>query len=400
LSVIQLNAIKSRLQQDQAKLPPGPTQAASPNTLVGDVLTSAIWNWFAAAEANGLISKNSANMLEVSGLSYGLYHAATSASYSWGILRKVTFPGVNIDIGHVRQMTWAKDGDANQWIAYNRFRGQHMSALEYANPEQSFIDTTKCNIPAATKQDLALPPCPQGISALKALGLAATSGQKIFVITRSVFAANPGIVDQMLFAQSETTRNRVLNYLAIGYEVSIHEAPISIGGWSGAGFVAIDSATGAGAYIIEGGANGGDLSNQEHTTLKSLSALSMLIPSAYADDGTMLTDEQGADAMVVSTMTSIVNEVGALLSIVAGAAVWIVTLFDLAKYAGCPGWEGVWAMVNFFNIIGMILAVAGLFAVALSSPWAWLFLGGIIANLFGFIAAALGSAAMDATCRR
>ena len=60
------------------------------------------------------------------GLSYGLFHAVANPIYSWGVVRKVTFPGVNMDIGHVRNITWAKDNDDRKWVAYNRLRGQYM----------------------------------------------------------------------------------------------------------------------------------------------------------------------------------------------------------------------------------------------------------------------------------
>lgn len=43
----------------------------------------------------------------------------------------------------------------------------------------------------------------------------------------------------------------------------MHEAPVAISGWTGAGFTSIDPSTGAGAYTIEGGSSGG---YKEHLT--------------------------------------------------------------------------------------------------------------------------------------
>ena len=43
----------------------------------------------------------------------------------------------------------------------------------------------------------------------------------------------------------------------MGYEVTIHQSPITESGWTGAGYIQIDPSTGAGGYMIEGGANGG-----------------------------------------------------------------------------------------------------------------------------------------------
>lgn len=88
--------------------------------------------------------------MENPGLSYGLFHAVAQPEYSWGVVRKITFPGVNIDIGHVRNLTWARDNNEQGWIGYNRLRGQYMSGLEHAVPERFFSDPNRCNFPGAT----------------------------------------------------------------------------------------------------------------------------------------------------------------------------------------------------------------------------------------------------------
>ena len=49
------------------------------------------------------------------------------------------------------------------------------------------------------------------------------------------------------------------NAVAAGKEVTIHEKPLTISGWTGAGYTVIDQDTGAGGYLIEGGSNGGFL---------------------------------------------------------------------------------------------------------------------------------------------
>ena len=195
-------------------------------------------------------------MIENPGLSYGLFHAVANPIYSWGVVRKVTFPGVNMDIGHVRNITWAKDNDEKKWVAYNRLRGQYMSALEHAVPERFFNDPQKCNLQGASNPTAGLPDCPQGISAVKALGLAAAQGQRIYTITQKVYNDNPNIVNTALSAHSYDTQSRVQQSLDAGYEVTIHESPIAESGWAGAGYIAIDPSTGAGAYTIEGGSNG------------------------------------------------------------------------------------------------------------------------------------------------
>ena len=132
-----------------------------------------------------------------------------------------------------------------------------MSGLEHAVPEKFFNDPNQCNLQGNTNPIVGLPDCPQGISAVKAIGLAAAQGQKIYTITQKVYNDNPNIVATALSAHSYDTQNRIQNALNVGYEVTIHESPITQSGWSGAGFTSIDPNTGAGAYTIEGGATGG-----------------------------------------------------------------------------------------------------------------------------------------------
>ncbi|OYD47751.1 hypothetical protein [Acidovorax kalamii] len=121
--------------------------------------------------------------------------------YSWGVVRQVKFPGVNMDIGHVRNITWAKDNDEKMWAGYNRLRGQYMSALEHAVPERFFNDPSQCNLQGTTTPTPSLPDFPQGISAVNALGIAAAQEQRIYAITQKVYNDNPGIVSTALSAQ-------------------------------------------------------------------------------------------------------------------------------------------------------------------------------------------------------
>jgi transglutaminase-like putative cysteine protease len=263
ISAPQLDRLRQRLQAADTQLQaltssPASNAAAglSGEQVTGDLLAATLWSWFASSENHSRLTRNPAGMVENPGLSYGLFHALANPIESWGVIRKVTFPGFNMDVGHVRNLTWAKDNDSEKWVRYNKLRGQHMSGLEAAVPERFFNDPGQCNLQDATTPNPSLPACPQGISALKAIGIAAQAGQKIFTITQQVYANNPNIVSSHLWAHSANSKDRVEQALAAGYEVTIHEAPIAQNGWSGAGFILTDPTTGAGAYLIDGGSNG------------------------------------------------------------------------------------------------------------------------------------------------
>jgi len=226
------------------------------------------------------MGQNKAGMVENPGLSYGLFHAVAQPVYSWGVVRRVEFPGVNIDIGHMRNLAWSRSNDKAQWATYNRMRGQYMSALEHAVPERFFSDLAKCNLAGSANLVAGLPECPQGISAVKALGLAAQQGQKIYTITPQVYANQPNIVNTALVAHSPGTRAKVQAALDEGKEVTIHAAPIAQSGWVGAGFTVIEEGTGAGAYTIEGGSNGGSLGEQVAGRVINFLHLNTVVSSA------------------------------------------------------------------------------------------------------------------------
>lgn len=67
-----------------------------------DMLTAPLWNWLAADESHAQLSQNPAGIVQVTGSTYGLFHAMANPIYSWGVARRVTFPNVNIDIASHR----------------------------------------------------------------------------------------------------------------------------------------------------------------------------------------------------------------------------------------------------------------------------------------------------------
>jgi hypothetical protein len=77
--------------------------------------------------------------------------------------------------------------------------------------------------------------------------------QKIYTLT----AQNAAMVYRLHI--DDAIRTEIQNALNAGRTVTVHEAPIAVSGWAGTGYIIDDPATGAGAYKISGGANGGAL---------------------------------------------------------------------------------------------------------------------------------------------
>ena len=178
-----------------------------------------------------------------------------------------------MDIGHLRHVRWVKDDDPksqindkpelkqnnksaaqNRWIAYNRMRGQYASAMEHAAPEAFWVDKTKCSYTDENGriQNPTLNPCAEGISAVKAIAIAQSEGQKIYTINK----ANAQTALAKLPIGGEVG-SEIRNAVNAGKEVTVHEKSINKHGWKGFGYIVIDPETGAGAYLIEGSGNGG-----------------------------------------------------------------------------------------------------------------------------------------------
>ena len=213
-------------------------------------------------------------MVNLPALSYGLFHAQVRPNKLYGIVTTgITMEGLNIDVGHLRHIRWTQDDNPqsainnepelthsgratahNRWIAYNKMRGQYSSAMEHAIPEQFRVDRNKCSYldDKGNIKNPSLQPCAEAISAVKAIAIAQSQGQKIYTINKD----NAQTALPKLTGISAEIRSAI----EAGKEVTFHEKAISAHGWSGQGYIIVDPETGAGAYLIEGKGNGGDLS--------------------------------------------------------------------------------------------------------------------------------------------
>ena len=282
----QLDTLKKRMEATKATLQraqaapesqrAGILQGITSDHLTGDLLTATIWGYFASLQSHGVIAASQAQMFDAPALSYGLFHAQVRPNKLYGIVTTgVTFLGLNMDVGHLRHMRWVKDDDPqspvnnkpeltangksaaqNRWIAYNRMRGQHASAMEHAIPEQSWVDKSTCRYIDENGQikNPTLQPCTEGISAVKAIAIAQSQGQKIYTITKENAAtALPRLpVGGDVGAEIRSAVNA-------GKEVTVHEGQINAHGWIGYGYIIVDPDTGGGAYLVEGKGNGGNL---------------------------------------------------------------------------------------------------------------------------------------------
>jgi len=283
ISQKQLDTLKTRMEATKAKLQQAQAapqdqkmailQGLTGENFLGDMLTATIWGYFVGLQSHGIMASPQAEMFDLPALSYGLYHAQVRPNKLYGLVTTgITFQGLNIDIGHLRHMRWVMDDNPlsainnkpeltangkpaaqNRWIAYNRMRGQYASSMEHASIENAWIDKSTCRYTDENGQiqNPTLAPCAQAISAVKAIAIAESEGQKIYTITpQNAATALPTL---------PVGNDDIRNAIQAGKEVIAHEKAISSNGWTGYGYIIVDPDTGAGSYLIEGGSNGGIL---------------------------------------------------------------------------------------------------------------------------------------------
>jgi hypothetical protein len=114
-----------------------------------------------------------------------------------------------------------------------------MSAMEHLVPEMMF----------STEENPA-----HGISAVKALQLAAAEGQKIWTITQANLTVALAAINMPSDIETD-----IRNSVNAGMEVTAHEAAVDFFGSSQVGYIVLDPEIRAGGYLIGGGENGGVL---------------------------------------------------------------------------------------------------------------------------------------------
>jgi len=246
----KLDVTKTRLTQFQRN----PTDISmidgmSKEDLTGDLLYSGILGYFLQVDFNDhIVARSDASVVSYRLPSVGRVFAVVQPHYFFGLTRNVSFPGVVMDVNYLRYGTESKDADKIKLSSFMRKIGNGSSVFEHLVIEAIFRIS---NLPVND------PNQPQGVSAVKALALAASQGQRIYNLKINNQSIHNTIL-QKLSVNTEV-KTEIANALAAGKEVMVSEKEVNVNGWVGVGYTILDPETGAGAYKISGGNNGGAL---------------------------------------------------------------------------------------------------------------------------------------------
>jgi len=205
----------------------------------GNILHTAIFSYLAVSEVQDKVQASIADVINYRLPSYGVFSTGLQTSYWFGIPRDVSFSGLVMDVDHLSTQSVSKDSDKQKQTDYIKLTGMTASIMENLIPEHLFSTETN---PV------------EGISAVKALAIASAEGQKTWTITKENL--NKALLAINLSSDIE---NEISNAVMSGKVVTAHEKPVNYAGGTNVGYLLIDPESGAGAYKIASGANGGFL---------------------------------------------------------------------------------------------------------------------------------------------
>ena len=212
--------------------------------LMGDLFYLGVLGYQAQQEGFGGLMAAQMNAEYGTGLSVGTYGYQPWVRYVMGVPMALDAGGVHMDLDSVPSHLTAANGSQTRRSEAVHPIGMLKSLLESVVPEQQFSAEDE---PA------------QGVSAVSAITMASEQGQKIFHITED----NLDEVLAQVSISAESRHDIRRGVLSHGMTATVHEAPITVPGWRGSGYILTHPETGAGSYMIDGGKNGGYLSAGE-----------------------------------------------------------------------------------------------------------------------------------------
>ncbi len=237
ISQNQAKDLQSDLENTRQDLKRGEVGGLTKNNVLGALLYSSILNYMGLNDFQDRLSEKKANSVGYRAPSYGLFKNNLQSQYWYGIPRNVKAVGLTMDVDNMSSLRVDKMNNEKKWQGFNRVIGARMSAMEHLVPEKLYSTE---DIPA------------HGISAVKAIQLAAEEGQKIWTID----ITNLGVALASLQLSSETEAD-IRDAVRTGKIVTAHEKPVDFFGQKTTGYIIQDPETGAGAYLIGQGENGG-----------------------------------------------------------------------------------------------------------------------------------------------
>lgn len=239
ISQDQLTALNAKLEATKARLQNQDFTGLTKDDLIGDLLFTTALAYHDQLSSTNFITTRTMGVNAITLPSETIFATKLKVALLWGIPRFVSPGGLNMDADYLMQVVKAKDGDNETAKDYMLSSGMTSSSLEHGVPELLF------STPGNTAE---------GISAVKALQIANDQGIPIYTVNQTNIAT---VLPQLQV--DIQVKEDIQNAVNAGKEVTVSKTNITFNGWNGCGYIVINPETGAGAYMLSGGLNGGIL---------------------------------------------------------------------------------------------------------------------------------------------
>jgi|GEM_PF-1527142 len=208
------------------------TQDVEADAVFGEILHLHGLSYFAQVEGFARVAANQNDLVEVRRPAEGLVTYGPSFRFAFGAPVEISHTGMSIDVQRVVTSSASRSGDREREVSHRRAVGHFASAAEHL----LFQSTVRA----------------QAVSAVRLIGEANARGIPVFTVDASNAAA---VLPQLTLAPEVVAD--VADAAAAGKVVYVPRDEVPLLAWRGVGYIVLDPATGAGAYLISGGLAGG-----------------------------------------------------------------------------------------------------------------------------------------------
>jgi transglutaminase-like putative cysteine protease len=334
ISQEQMTALKTKLEATKTKLEVQDFTNLTKDDILGDLLYTTTLSYHAELGVMNHVSAKTMGVAAVTLPSELIFSSELKVTTFWGVPLSVSSGGLAMDADRLISIVKALNGNKEKPIQFMMSSGMNSSALEHSVPEQLFSTTEN---PA------------YGISAVKALQLANDQGIPIYTINQTNITS---VIPQLQLDSG--TIDDIRNAVDAGKTVTVSKGDITFNGWTGCGYIIFEPMTGAGAYMISGGVNGGELILEG--SIKLLKGLLTLVGFSAG----LL----GAKFMPVFVVTTLYSAIASMIQAIA-LKQWNLVLEAVGIIAG--------VVLDYFvgTLIGQLLAPY-LFVSLSMTPFGWI----------------------------
>ena len=216
--------------------------------------------YFAQVDAENVLTSETMDIVDVRRLSEAVTGYEVRKNSSYGVVTKLSYGNLFIDVDAEDHYVKSKVGDKNKEFLYRFYEGLTGSKYEGIIWAEGSKDKTK-----------------ETVCTVTVLNHALQNGIEIHQFDKE---NKEGLEETLAkLSLSDSERSRIKQDIEAGHLITIPDEDVTIGSWTGTGYISLDKATGAGAYMISGSLNGG--AKPVIATGMAIYALFMELGSAY-----------------------------------------------------------------------------------------------------------------------